>query len=59
MTEPEGEAVPLGLAEHTDRARRAAVAAAILEGHRMVPQSGEELRRAEEGLRALVAEEPW
>jgi Arc/MetJ-type ribon-helix-helix transcriptional regulator len=53
------EAVRLGLEQLVDRARRAEIAAAILEGYRTMPQSGEELRRAEEGLRALVAEEPW
>jgi Arc/MetJ-type ribon-helix-helix transcriptional regulator len=53
------EAVRMGLEQLVDRARRAEIAAAILEGYRLIPQNAEELRRADEGLRALVAEEPW
>jgi Arc/MetJ-type ribon-helix-helix transcriptional regulator len=53
------EAVRMGLEQLVDRARRAEIAAAIVEGYRSVPQGDEELRRAEEGLRALVTEEPW
>lgn len=53
------EAVRLGLEQLVDRARRAEIAAAILDGYRRIPQSDDELRRADDGLRALVAEEPW
>ena len=53
------EAVRMGLEQIVDRARRSEIAAAILEGYRRVPQTDEELERADMGLRALVAEEPW
>jgi len=53
------EAVRMGLEQLVDRARRAEIAAAILEGYRRIPQNAEELRRADLGLRALVAEEAW
>jgi Arc/MetJ-type ribon-helix-helix transcriptional regulator len=53
------EAVRMGLEQLVDRARRAEIAASILEGYRRLPQGAEELRRAEEGLRSLVSEEPW
>ena len=53
------EAVRLGLEQLVDRARRSEIAASIIEGYRRVPQTDEELERAERGLRALVAEEPW
>jgi Arc/MetJ-type ribon-helix-helix transcriptional regulator len=53
------EAVRMGLEQLVDRVRRSEIAAAILEGYRRVPQTDEELERADRGLRALVAEEPW
>ena len=53
------EAVRMGLEQLVDQARRSQVAAAIVEGYRRVPQTDEELERADRGLRALVAEEPW
>ena len=53
------EAVRLGLEQLVDRARRSEIAASIIEGYRRVPQTDEELERADMGLRALVAEEPW
>jgi Arc/MetJ-type ribon-helix-helix transcriptional regulator len=53
------EAVRIGLAQLVDRARRAEIAAAILDGYRRIPQNDDELRRAREGLQALVTEEPW
>jgi Arc/MetJ-type ribon-helix-helix transcriptional regulator len=53
------EAVRLGLEQLVDRARRSEIAATIIEGYRRVPQTDEELERADMGLRALVAEEPW
>jgi len=53
------EAVRMGLEQLVDRSRRAEIAAAILDGYRRIPPSEQELRRAEQGLRALVAEEPW
>ena len=53
------EAVRLGLEQLVDRARRAEIAAAILDGYRRVPPTDDELRRAGDGLQALLAEEPW
>jgi Arc/MetJ-type ribon-helix-helix transcriptional regulator len=53
------EAVRMGLEQLVDQARRSQIAAAIVEGYRRVPQTDEELERADRGLRALVAEEPW
>jgi Arc/MetJ-type ribon-helix-helix transcriptional regulator len=53
------EAVRVGLEQLVDRSRRADLAASIVEGYRRVPQSAEEIRRAEEGLRNLISEEPW
>jgi Arc/MetJ-type ribon-helix-helix transcriptional regulator len=53
------EAVRLGLEQLVDRAQRAKIAAAILEGYRRIPQNDEELRRAAAGVKALVTEEPW
>jgi Arc/MetJ-type ribon-helix-helix transcriptional regulator len=53
------EAVRMGLEQLVDRARRAEIAAAILDGYRRIPQNADELRRADEGLRALVSEESW
>jgi Arc/MetJ-type ribon-helix-helix transcriptional regulator len=53
------EAVRMGLEQLVDRARRSEIAATIIEGYRRVPQTDEELERADMGLRALVAEEPW
>ncbi len=53
------EAVRMGLEQLVDQARRSQIAEAIVEGYRRVPQTDEELERADRGLRALVAEEPW
>jgi Arc/MetJ-type ribon-helix-helix transcriptional regulator len=53
------EAVRMGLEQFVDRARRSEIVAAILEGYRRVPLTDKELGRADKGLRALVAEEPW
>jgi Arc/MetJ-type ribon-helix-helix transcriptional regulator len=53
------EAVRMGLEQLVDRTRRAEIAAAIVDGYRRLPQGDDELRRAHEGLHALVAEEPW
>jgi Arc/MetJ-type ribon-helix-helix transcriptional regulator len=53
------EAVRLGLEQLVDRARRAEIALAIVDGYRRIPPNGDELRRADDRLRALLAEEPW
>ncbi len=53
------EAVRLGLEHLVEEAKRARTAADIVEGYRRTPQGADELRRADEGLRALLAEESW
>jgi Arc/MetJ-type ribon-helix-helix transcriptional regulator len=53
------EAVRLGLEQLVEGVRRSRIAADIVEGYRRAPQSADELRRAEEGLHALLAEESW
>jgi Arc/MetJ-type ribon-helix-helix transcriptional regulator len=53
------EAVRIGLEQLVDRSRRSEIGAAIVEGYRRVPQTDQGLGRADNGLRALVAEEPW
>lgn len=53
------EAVRMGLEHLVERSRRAHVARSIVEGYRSVPQSKEELHRADQGLQSLLAEEPW
>ena len=53
------DAVRVGLEQLVEQARRAAIGAAIVEGYRRSPQSADELRRADEGLHALLAEESW
>ena len=51
--------VASGEAESRSDAVRRALEEAIAEGYRRVPETDEELRRADENARALVAEEPW
>jgi Arc/MetJ-type ribon-helix-helix transcriptional regulator len=53
------DAVRLGLEKLVEEIRRAGIAASIVEGYRRTPQTSDELRRADEGLRALLVEEPW
>lgn len=53
------DAVRLGLERLIEGVRRAGIAAAIVEGYRRTPQTADELRRADEGLHALLAEESW
>jgi Arc/MetJ-type ribon-helix-helix transcriptional regulator len=53
------DAVRLGLEQLVEHVRRAGIAAAIVEGYRRSPQTEEELRRADDGLHALLAEESW
>ena len=53
------EAVRVGLEQLVEGARRTRTAADIVDGYRRTPQGAEELRRADEGLRALVEEESW
>jgi Arc/MetJ-type ribon-helix-helix transcriptional regulator len=53
------EAVRLGLEQLVEGAKRARTAADILEGYQRTPQGADELRRADECLHALLAEESW
>lgn len=39
--------------------RRRAVGEAIIDGYRRIPQTDEELARAEANVRRLIDEEPW
>jgi Arc/MetJ-type ribon-helix-helix transcriptional regulator len=59
MVASRSDAVRLGLEKLIEEVRRAGIAAAIVEGYRRTPQTTDELRRADEGLHALLAEEPW
>ena len=58
-TESRSDAVRRALEAMIDERRRRLVGEAIAEGYRRVPETDEELRRADEIARALVAEEPW
>ena len=57
--ESRSDAVRRALEAMIDERRRRLVGEAIAEGYRRVPETDEELRRADENARALVAEEPW
>ena len=57
--ESRSDAVRRALEAMIDERRRRLVGKAIAEGYRRVPETDEELRRADENARALVAEEPW
>ncbi len=56
--ESRSDAVGHALEAMIDQRRRRLVGEAIVEGCRRVPETDEELRRADENARALVAEEP-
>jgi Arc/MetJ-type ribon-helix-helix transcriptional regulator len=53
------EAVRRGLEQLVEGVRRSRIAADIVDGYRRTPQGADELRRADEGLHALLAEESW
>ncbi len=57
--ESRSDAVRRALEAMIDERRRRLVGEAIAEGYRRVPETDEELRRADENARALVAEKPW
>ncbi len=57
--ESRSDAVRRALEAMIDQRRRRLVGEAIAAGYRRVPETDEELRRADENARALVAEEPW
>ena len=57
--ESRSDAVRCALEAMIDKRRRRLVGEAIAEGYRRVPETGEELRWADENVRAMIAEEPW
>jgi Arc/MetJ-type ribon-helix-helix transcriptional regulator len=57
--ESRSEAVRVGLERLVDELERERIGRQIVEGYRRVPETDEELRRAEEAGRRLIAEEPW
>ena len=57
--ESRSDAVRRALEAMIDERRRRLLGEAIAEGYRRVPETDEELRRADENARALVAVEPW
>jgi hypothetical protein len=59
MFEPPSAAVRAGLEVAIDRRRREAVGAAIADGYRRVPQTGDDLGWPDAASAAMIAEEPW
>ena len=57
--ESRSDAVRRALEAMIDQRRRRLIGEAIADGYRRVPETGEELRWAEENSRSMVAEEPW
>jgi Arc/MetJ-type ribon-helix-helix transcriptional regulator len=57
--ESRSEAVRVGLERLVDELERERIGRQIVEGYLRVPETDEELRRAEEAGRRLIAEEPW
>jgi Arc/MetJ-type ribon-helix-helix transcriptional regulator len=53
------DAVRQGLEALVERHRRSAVARAIVEGYRRVPQTEAEVGWADEATRRMIADEPW
>ena len=52
-------AVRDGLRALVERQRRRAVGAAIVEGYRRLPQTGDEVAWSDQATAAMIAEEPW
>jgi Arc/MetJ-type ribon-helix-helix transcriptional regulator len=59
VVESRSEAVRRGLEMLVDRHQRARVAAAIVRGYGVHPQTEEEAGWADEATRRMIAEEPW
>lgn len=57
--ESRSEAVRVGLERLVDELERERIGRQIVEGYLRVPETDEELRRAEAAGRRLIAEEPW
>ena len=57
--ESRSDAVRRALEAMIDQRRRRLIGEAIADGYRRVPETGEELRWAEDNARSVVAEEPW
>lgn len=53
------DAIRRGLRTLVDIEHRRSVAAAIVEGYRRQPQTGDEAGWSDEIARAMIAEEPW
>lgn len=53
------DAVRRALEAMIDQRARRLIAEATVEAYRRVPQTQEELRWADAGTRAMIAEEPW
>jgi hypothetical protein len=49
----------MGLERLVDELERERIGRQIVEGYLRVPETDDELRRAEEAGRRLIAEEPW
>lgn len=57
--ESRSAAVREGLARLIDDQRRRAIGDQIVAGYERVPETTEELARAETAARAMIADEPW
>ena len=53
------EAVRLALKELVDRLDRERIGREIVEGYTRMPQTDEELARADDAFERMLAEEPW
>lgn len=53
------DAVRAGLEAVIDRARRAAVGRAIVDGYERIPQDADDLAWSDAATAAMIAEEPW
>lgn len=53
------EALRAAMSSFLENERRRQVGEAIAEGYRLIPQSDEEIARAEQAALAMILEEPW
>ncbi len=59
ILESRSQAVRLGLEHLVDQLERRRIGEQIVDGYRRVPLTDDELRRADESGRRMIAEEPW
>ncbi|MCE2532354.1 MAG: ribbon-helix-helix protein, CopG family [Acidimicrobiia bacterium] len=59
LVDSRSQAVREGLRALVDQRRRRAVAEAIVEGYRRLPQTDEDIAWSDEATAAMIAEEPW